>query len=63
MVCFLSLVWYNQLIILPCFKEESAMPTVMKITKGVQVLTRFKAQFVDLYLIIYFLQLYYRVSK
>ena len=39
MVGFLPLVWYNQLIILPCFKEESGMPTVMKITKGVQVLT------------------------
>ena len=49
MVCFLSSVWYNQLIILPCFKGESAMPTVMKITKGVQVLTRLKAQFVDIY--------------
>ena len=39
MVCFLPLVWYNQLIMLLCFKEESGMPTVMKITKGVQVLT------------------------
>ena len=35
MVCFLPLVWYNQLIMLPCFKEESGMPTEMKITKGV----------------------------
>ena len=35
---------------LPCFKEESArMPIVMKITKGVQVLTWLKAYLVDLY--------------
>ena len=27
LVCFLPLEWYNQLIMLPCFKEESGMPS------------------------------------
>ena len=45
MVCFLPLVWYNQLIMLPCFKDESGMPTVMKITEGVKVLILIKRVF------------------
>ena len=30
MACFLPLVWYNQLIMLPCFKEESARMLTFK---------------------------------